>query len=494
MKRKVAAGTTGMILSVFVADTSSTIGAGLAITHASSGLVFEYRRAGDSSWTSVTPVAGTLGTYTSGGIVADGSLTGAYEIGIPNAALAVGARAVYVRLRGVANMFPVQIEIELDRIDYQDPTRAGLTGLSANAPGATGGMALVGSAMTLTSGERTAIANEVEAQIIDDTDSEKVLEAIVNKINAMTDLDALTLSAIATAVRTELATELARIDVTISSRLAAAGYTAPDNATITANNAIVTALQNRVGAFTGSGDNTILGVLRAIASKSAPTPSDIGGTFTSTTDSLEAIADNVIAAGLGARSVVITVNDGTNPIFDARVRLTKGAETYALNTDINGQVSFNVDDGTWTVSITANRYTFAGASLVVDGSETRTYSMTLVSIAPPAEPGLCTVRFEVRDADGTTPVQGASVKAILDQNNTTDGILLSNAVHSGTTNSSGICDLVLVQGKSIIRGNKLYTITATDPGSTTSEPLLKITGVVPNKTTAYASELIPRNM
>ncbi len=198
--------------------------------------------------------------------------------------------------------------------------------------------------------------------------------------------------------------------------------------------------------------------------------------------------------GSGARTVTITVTDGTNPIQNARVRLVNGATSFIRSTNASGVVVFNVDDATWTVSITRSGYDFAGASLVVDGTEAQTYVMSVTSIAEPPEPGLCTVRFEVRDADGTTPVQSASVKAVLDPNNAVTGILLSNAIHSGTTNSSGICDLVLVQGKSIIRGNKLYTITVTDPGSTTSEPLMKITGVVPNQTTAYASELIPRNM
>lgn len=59
-----------------------------------------------------------------------------------------------------------------------------------------------GAAMTLTSGERTSIANEVEAQIIDETDSEKVLTAITDKIAAINpDLGGLSVAAIATAVR-----------------------------------------------------------------------------------------------------------------------------------------------------------------------------------------------------------------------------------------------------------------------------------------------------
>lgn len=77
----------------------------------------------------------------------------------------------------------------------------------------------------------TAIANAVEAEIIDEADSEKVLEAITNKIAAVNpSLAGLTLAAIAAQVRTELTTELGRLDVAVSSRLATAGYTAPPSA------------------------------------------------------------------------------------------------------------------------------------------------------------------------------------------------------------------------------------------------------------------------
>lgn len=88
-----------------------------------------------------------------------------------------------------------------------------------------------GDAMTLTPAERTAVANEVEAQIINEADAEQVLTAITNKIaEANPDLGGLTLAAIAAQVRTELTVELARLDVAISTRLAAAGYTVPPTA------------------------------------------------------------------------------------------------------------------------------------------------------------------------------------------------------------------------------------------------------------------------
>jgi hypothetical protein len=82
--------------------------------------------------------------------------------------------------------------------------------------------------VTLTPAERTAIANEVESQIINDTDSERVLQAIVDKIaSANPSLEDLTLLSIASAVRSELTTELSRIDQAISTRLAALDYVAP---------------------------------------------------------------------------------------------------------------------------------------------------------------------------------------------------------------------------------------------------------------------------
>ena len=129
MKRKFKAGLTSVSLAIFIPDTSSTTGGGLSgVTSASSGLVMEYRRAGQSTWTSVTPQAGkTLGSYLSGGIVADGSLGGAYEVDFPDAAFASSARMVLCRIRGVTNMLPNLIEIELDAVDYQDAAAFGLS-------------------------------------------------------------------------------------------------------------------------------------------------------------------------------------------------------------------------------------------------------------------------------------------------------------------------------------------------------------------------------
>ena len=178
MKRKFKGGLTSVSLPVFIADTSSTTGGGLSgITSGSSGLVMEYRRAGQSTWTSVTPQAGkTLGSYLSGGIVADGSLSGAYEVDFPDAAFASGARMVVCRVRGVANMLAVLIEIELDAVDYQvdafgaiKPTTAGRT-LDVSAGGEAGiDLANIGSPTTTVnlSGVTIKTATDIETDTQD---------------------------------------------------------------------------------------------------------------------------------------------------------------------------------------------------------------------------------------------------------------------------------------------------------------------------------------
>jgi hypothetical protein len=132
MKRKILAGTTGFAVPVFIQDNTSSTGAGLSgLTHSTAGLVAEYRRQGQSTWTAIPLVSKTLGTWVSGGFVADGSRAGYYELDIPNAAIAGGARFCLVRLYGAASMLDVPVELELDAVNYQDAAGFGLSRLDA---------------------------------------------------------------------------------------------------------------------------------------------------------------------------------------------------------------------------------------------------------------------------------------------------------------------------------------------------------------------------
>ncbi|MBX3444278.1 MAG: hypothetical protein KF774_17885 [Planctomyces sp.] len=120
--------------------------------------------------------------------------------------------------------------------------------------------AQAGDAMTLTSGEREAIAEQVEFQILDEGDNHQVIAALVAAIEgADLNFGEMTIEAIAHSVWDFLTEDAEtagsfgallkeRINDTITSRLAAAGYTAPDNAGIGAAAGAAAAAASSAGA------------------------------------------------------------------------------------------------------------------------------------------------------------------------------------------------------------------------------------------------------
>ncbi|MDD5199260.1 MAG: hypothetical protein PHC88_05600 [Terrimicrobiaceae bacterium] len=127
MKLEIKAGTTSKRVGIFIADASSNVGAGLAaLLFSSTGLTWYYWREdeGNAAATAVTLVTATRGTFSSGGFIEKDTtnLTGAYEISIPDAALAVGAKWVNMMLKGAANMVPLPIEIQLTVSDPDAPS------------------------------------------------------------------------------------------------------------------------------------------------------------------------------------------------------------------------------------------------------------------------------------------------------------------------------------------------------------------------------------
>lgn len=117
-------GTSSKIVRIFIQDTSSTTGSGLAgITYASAGLTAYYSKEGDTTSTAITLVATTPGVWASGGFVAVDAtnMQGVYELGLPNSVL-VSGKSVLIFLKGVTNMAPTPFEFELTAVDNQSAT------------------------------------------------------------------------------------------------------------------------------------------------------------------------------------------------------------------------------------------------------------------------------------------------------------------------------------------------------------------------------------
>jgi hypothetical protein len=151
-------------------------------------------------------------------------------------------------------------------------------------------------------------------------------------------------------------------------------------------------------------------------------------------------------AGIGARTVTITVNDGVTALQNATVRMTEGANTFTALTSVSGVAVFNLDDATYTVGVTKSGYSYAGTTLVVDGDETATYSMTQVSITPPATPGLSAIVVLCLDAAGQPePDVDIDIRIVTVPSGSTN-TAFKGAKQTATSDVDGIARFEVVQG------------------------------------------------
>lgn len=95
------------------------------------GFSGEYRREYQSTWQNISLASGVLGSYVSGGFVADGSLPGRFQFSPPNEVFATGNdRWAQLCLYGPANLLPILCEVELDELDYQNRQNLGVVNIS----------------------------------------------------------------------------------------------------------------------------------------------------------------------------------------------------------------------------------------------------------------------------------------------------------------------------------------------------------------------------
>lgn len=145
------------------------------------------------------------------------------------------------------------------------------------------------------------------------------------------------------------------------------------------------------------------------------------------------------SSGTGARTVTITVTlDTGGNVEGATVRLTKAAESYTATTNASGVCAFNVNDGTWTVAITAAGATFSGSSLTVDGTETASYEMTAISLTA-SDVGKRTGYYTCYDEDGVVE-SGVVVTCWAVNPPSTTGVALDSKERTETSAASGIVE------------------------------------------------------
>lgn len=130
---------------------------------------------------------------------------------------------------------------------------------------------------------------------------------------------------------------------------------------------LITSSDDKMGAFTKSNGNTVLGFFKAALSKTSPTPSGIGGNYDAATDSLEALQDNthtlsVIADAVwdettGAHEEAFTF--GEMAVFLSQVRQMIGSPTDLTGNGTNtllGYIRASLESGGTLPSLWSTSY------------------------------------------------------------------------------------------------------------------------------------------
>jgi len=356
-KLKIKEGTIYKLVRVFIQDSSSTTGAGLTgLVYNSSGLTAHYLPEGDATATAITLATMTVGTWATGGFkeVDATNMPGVYEIGLPDAVIdATSEGSTLVMLKGATNMAPVLLEIELDKIDYRDSVRAGLTALPNAAADAAGGLIISDAGGldidTMDSHISTFASSGITASTVTDKTGYSIS-------GSKTTLDAL--NDVSTAeVNTQVDTALSDIGL---DHLVSASVTGTD---IT--------------------DNSIIAYM---VSKSATADWD---SFVNTTDALEAIADSAGGDATAANQTTIinhlTDVKGTSFVKDTHSLTDITADVTGINGDAMrgtdnallaasaptnfGDLAITASTGRVTVGTNADKtgYSISGSITTLDG-------------------------------------------------------------------------------------------------------------------------------
>jgi len=380
------AGVTSIVETIFLQDSASTTGAGkTGLAYNTGSLTCYYKRSNGTASVAVTLAnITTLGTFVSGGFKEiDGTnMPGIYEFHPPDAAFASGAKEVVFYFKGASGMVERPIKFRILAVNPDDSVRGGMTALPNAVANGSGGVPVIGTgannfksdssanvtvgAMATNSVTADAMASDAEATIaatvwerlfanhttpgsfgkllndvVTDIDGIPVAVRDVNNDNpagssfgasAKAALELPGATDVASAVRTELATELARIDAAISTRAAPGNeMDLVDAPNVTAIGAIADALVDGLWDEPTSGHQTAGTTGKALIDAGS------GGNPWSTT-----VSGNTTAGTFGAAVNNILDDTGTTGVLLADSEDVYPADIQFTRDDTNDKDEYTV--------------------------------------------------------------------------------------------------------------------------------------------------------
>jgi len=206
-----------------------------------------------------------------------------------------------------------------------------------------------------------------------------------------------------------------KLDATVSSRMATFTYTSPVGAAVNAS---------QIGGVSATGVLVSTGVGSTAFLANAPTGSGGGGT--------------------GANPVTITIQTTLSiAIQGATVTAWKnGSISGTLSTDASGVAVLALDNGTYSIVVTASGYQGNTASLVVSGTTSQTYQLTAITITPSPSGGV-TGYLYTTDTTGTVIQSGVVVSIQMTRTASgATGEAVSPVIKTVTSDSNGLAQFV----------------------------------------------------
>jgi hypothetical protein len=245
-------------------------------------------------------------------------------------------------------------------------------------------------------------------------------------------------------------------------------YIAPDNTTIGAISTKADAIKAKTDKLTFNASNQVEAVVSGIdidegALGAAVWDAMRGDHQTPGTTGEALNAVMAMAGGSGARTISVTVTDGTSPLEGALVRFRKGSESYIRATDASGQTTFALDDGTWSWRVTMPGYVGQTGTLVIDGDKILSVTLAAVTIMP-SDPGFVTGYAYCYDPAGQ-PEAGVQVHVQMLRAAPASGLIADGTIRTLTSDASG-----LVQVTNMIRGAMYQISRGTARGQTIVVP------------------------
>lgn len=169
------------------------------------------------------------------------------------------------------------------------------------------------------------------------------------------------------------------------------------------------------------------------------------------------------ATGAFTRTFNIRQITTNTALEGAKIRVTKGAESYLLITNSSGVAVAGMDAGTWSVAISLFGYTFTPTTLVVSATGSVTYDLTPVSITP-SSVSQTTGYWTVYNLSGVIQPNAQVELRTANAPTSSTGLVLEDSVRTATADSNGLVQFTnLFPGVSYIANRagstRQYTIT-----------------------------------